>query len=576
MVTRSPNALNDVLLLCAVVVALVLANYVGGFWFFRLDLTTEQRYTLTKPTEQLLDGLNDVVYVKVYLDGDLPAGFRKLRDRTRETLDEFRARGNGQIEYEFIDPSARPDERSRNELYKQLAEKGVMPTNIQVRKDDGVEQKLIFPGAVLSHNGKEIPVQLLKSQIGASPEQMLNASLEDIEYELTNAIRKAAMDRTDKVAFIEGHRELPAALVADVAQALNEYYLVERVRISEQLVSLMERSETDSGVIVLPKYKAIIIAKPDSTFSEKDKFVIDQYIMYGGRVLWLIEPVFCNMDSLQYSPSTLAMPYSANLEDMLFRYGVRVNTDVVQDLNCASIPGPAGYVGSQLQWALQPWIFFPVAIPESNHPVVKNLNGIRMEFAASLDTVRADDVRKTILLHTGKHSRVLPTPAKVSLDVMLKEPSERQMNRSAIPLSVLLEGRFESVFKNRIAPGLLNAKEVAYRDKGRQTKMIVVSDGDIIRNGYTPDGNLLPAGYDRYSGQQYANGRFIINAVNFLLDDAALTEARSRSLEIRLLDRKKAKEERLKWQAFNIAGPIIAMVLFGIAWAMVRKRRYAS
>lgn len=573
---KQPQMIKDLGQLTVLMVALVLLNYVGGFYFARLDLTTEKRYTLAEPTLKLLGNLDDVVFVRVYLDGELPAGFRRLRDRTRETLDEFRAQSGQLIEYEFVDPSDQPDEKSRKELYNQLVKKGVMPTNIQIKKGDGVEQKLIFPGALVSFNDKEVPLQLLKSQMGASPEQMLNASLEEIEYELTNAIRKAGMVRTQKVAIVDGHGELSPRQIADFTMSLSEYYSLERVKINGQLSTLMERTETDSGVIVLPKYKLAVIAKPDSAFSEKDKFVLDQYLMYGGRVLWMVEPVMCNMDSLQYAPSTLAIPLSVNLEDQLFRYGVRVNTDVIQDLRCASIPGPAGYVGDQLQWALQPWVFFPVVIPDSDHPIVRNLNGIKLEFAASLDTVTAPGVKKSVLLHTSKRSRVLSTPARVSLDVMVKEPNERQMNRANMPVAVLLEGSFTSLYKNRIMPELAQAKEVAFREKSRYTKMIVVSDGDVARNTFSPDGTPLPAGFDKYSGQQYGNNKFILNAVNYLMDDEALTTVRSRNLEIRLLDRKRAENERTGWQALNTALPIGLVLVFGAIWAFIRKKRYAQ
>lgn len=576
MVKKGAHITKDLGQLGILLVALVLLNYVGSFFFARIDLTTEKRYTLAEPTLKLLDNLNDVVFVRVYLDGELPAGFRRLRDRTRETLDEFRARSGQQIEYEFIDPSNQPDEKSRKELYDQLVKKGVMPTNIQIKKGDGVEQKLIFPGAIVSFNEKEVPLQLLKSQMGASPEQMLNASLEEIEYELTNAIRKAGMVRSQSLAIIDGHGELSPRQIADFTMSLSEYYSVERVKINGQLGTLTERTQTDSGVIVLPKYKMVVVAKPDSTFAERDKFVLDQYAMYGGRILWLVEPVLCNMDSLQYAPSTLAIPLSVNLEDQLFRYGVRVNTDVIQDLRCASIPGPAGYVGDQLQWALQPWVFFPVVIPDSDHPIVRNLNGIKLEFAASLDTVTSAGVKKTVLLHTSQRSRVLTTPARVSLDVMVKEPNERQMNRANMPVAVLLEGSFTSLYKNRLLPELAQAKEVAFREKSRYTKMIVVSDGDVARNTFSPDGMPLPAGFDKYSGQQYGNNKFILNAVNYLMDDEALTTVRSRNLEIRLLDRKRAEAESTGWQAINTALPIALVLLFGAIWAFIRKKRFAQ
>jgi ABC-2 type transport system permease protein len=303
--------------------------------------------------------------------------------------------------------------------------------------------------------------------------------------------------------------------------------------------------------------------------------MIDQYIMYGGRVLWLVEPVFANMDSLRYAPSTLAIPISLNLDDMLFKYGARVNTDLLQDARCSSIPGPSGYVGNQLQWALQPWIFFPIVIPKSDHPIVKNLNGIKLEFACSLDTVGGKGIKKTVLLSTSDRSRALRTPTQVRLDAMLMEPKPEQFNRKDIPVAVLLEGNFESVFKNRLSKIIMEDRDIKFKVEGRSTKMIVVSDGDVIANPINPDGTYLPCGFDKYTSQQFGNKTFLLNALNYLCDEVSLTSIRSRALEIRLLDRKKAAAEKTKWQIINVAIPIILILMFGVLNAYLRKKRYA-
>ncbi|MFT5279703.1 MAG: ABC-2 type transport system permease protein, partial [Bacteroidia bacterium] len=434
-----------------VFITIILLYYVSTFFFARFDLTSEKRYTLTPTTIELLNEVDDVVFIRVYLDGDLPAGFRRLRDRTREMLDEFRVHSNDNVEYQFISPIT-DNAKADNDLQTQLVKLGIEPTNIQIREDDGMTTKLVFPGAIMSYRGEQIPLQLLKSQMGKGPEEMLNGSMEDLEYELSNGIRKLTKPITDQLAFITGHNELEPKQVADMQTALSEYYNFERLSIEGKLDALVSRTETDSGTLVFPKYKAVIIAKPDTAFTEKDKFILDQYIMFGGRVLWLIEPVMCNMDSLQYQPTTYALPISVNLEDMLFKYGVRVNTDVIQDARCSQIPGPAGYVGNQLQWSLQPWIYFPIMIPGSNHPIVKNVNGIKMEFASSIDTVSAPGIAKTVLLQTSKAARILRTPARVSLDIMKDPPKPEQFNKPFMNTAVLLEGKFTSVFKNRIPP----------------------------------------------------------------------------------------------------------------------------
>jgi len=567
--------LRDMIQLLTVIGIVIALNVLSGFFFTRFDLTSEKRYTLSETSKDLLENLDDVIYLKVYLDGELPAGFRRLRDRTREMLDEFRAYSNNNIEYEFINPSNQPDDKSRNDLYRQLAKQGLMPTNIQIKAEDGVKQKLIFPGAIMTYRGQETAMQLLKSQMGAAPEQMLNSSTEDLEYEITNAIRKMTSSRAESIGFVEGHGELTERQVADMAKSLSEYYRLERVTINGKLNSLVSRAEGDSGAVIFPKYKAIIIAKPDTIFTEEDKFMIDQYIMYGGRVLWLVEPVFCNMDSLRYAPSTLAIPTSVNLEDMLFKYGVRVNTDLLQDARCAAIPGPSGYVGNQLQWALQPWVFFPIVIPKSEHPIVRNLNGIKLEFTSSLDTVGNSNIKKTVLLSTSDKTRALRTPTQVSLDVMVEEPKPEQFNKKYLPVAVLLEGKFESVFKNRLTTMIKESRDIQFKEEGRSTKMIVVSDGDIMRNHINPDGTYLPCGFDQYTSQQFGNKTFLLNAINYLCDDMSLTSIRSRSLEIRLLDRKKAESERTKWQIINVVIPIGLVILFGFINAYFRKKRYA-
>lgn len=571
---RKP-AVRDIIQLIAIIGIVIAINVLSGFFFTRFDLTSEKRYTLSDTSKELLESVDDVVYLKVYLDGELPAGFRRLRDRTREMLDEFRAYSNNNIEYEFINPSNQPDEKSRNELYRQLAKQGLMPTNIQIKAEDGVEQKLIFPGAIMTFRGEETALQLLKSQMGALPEEMLNSSIEDLEFEMTNAIRKLTEVRAERIGFIEGHGELTERQVADMARSLSEYYQLERVTIDGQLNSLVSRAEGDSGAVVFPKYKAIVIAKPDTAFSEEDKFMIDQYVMHGGRILWLVEPVFCNMDSLRYSPSTLAVPITLNLEDMLFKYGVRVNTDLLQDARCAAIPGPSGYVGDQLQWALQPWVFFPISVPQGEHPIIRNLNGIKFEFASSIDTVSRKGIKKTVLLSTSAKSRALRTPTQVKLDVMLEEPKPAQFNKPNIPLAVLLEGKFESVFKNRLTTMIKQDPTINFKQDGKESKMVVVSDGDVMRNHINPDGTYLPTGFDKYTSQQFGNKKFLLNALNYLCDDENLTTIRSRALEIRLLDRKKAEAERTKWQIINVGIPIILIVLFGFINAYLRKKRYA-
>ena len=340
MVEKNVNKKRDLTTLFAGVVVIILINYIGSFVFGRFDLTAEKRYTISENSKEMAANLEDVIYVKVYLEGDFPAGFKRLRDETREMLNEFRAYSNGNIEYEFINPSESADEKVREEIYKQLYKDGLRATDLNVKEEDGATNKIIWPGALFSYRGKDVPVQLLKSQMGVDPESMLNGSVEALEYEVANAIRNLIIPVKPKIAIIEGHGELDKIETASLATMLGEFYVVDRIAIDEQLSSLAERIMVDSlkAFKVKTKYDVIIIAKPTLPFSEKDKFIIDQYVMYGGKVFWLVDPVFASMDSLQNADVTMAIPQDLNLNDQLFNYGVRLNTDLILDIQSAPIP----------------------------------------------------------------------------------------------------------------------------------------------------------------------------------------------------------------------------------------------
>ena len=322
---------------------ILLINLISSFVFKRFDLTSEKRYTLSGTTKDLITGLDDLIYIRVYLEGEFPAGFVRLRNATKEMLDEFRAYSDNNIEYQFINPSESQDNKTRQETYRELARQGLQPTNLQVREGDGSSQKIIFPCAIFTYKGRDMPLQLLKSKIGADPEEMLNNSIQALEYELANTIKKLIIVDKPKIAFIEGHGELSGLEVSDVTRTLSENYIVERVRIDGKLNSLSS-------------YKAIIIAKPDSAFDEKDKFIIDQFVMNGGKILWLIEKVLAELDSLQNKLSMIGLPLSLNLEDQLFRYGVRINANLIQDVQAAAIPVNTAIVGNQPKWELMPWL----------------------------------------------------------------------------------------------------------------------------------------------------------------------------------------------------------------------------
>ncbi len=556
--------IKDLIKLLLGLVIIVLLNFISSFLFTRFDLTSEKRFTLSPATKDLVKKLDDVVYVKVYLEGDFPANFRRLRNATKEMLDELRAYSNNNIEYEFINPSESTDPQTQNKLYHQLARKGLQPTNLQQKGSGQSSQKIIFPGAILTYKNVELPLQLLKSQIGASPEVMLNNSIEGLEYDFAKTIRDLTVKVKPQLAFIEGHGELEEIEVDDITRSLMESYDVKRIRINGQLKSL-------NGM------KAIIIAQPDSVFSEKDKFIIDQFIMKGGKVIWLIDGINASMDSLKDNPNTFAMANTTNLEDQLFTYGVRINANVLMDLQSAPIPVVTGYTGNQPKQSLLPWYFFPLVTSTTKHPIVNNLNAIKFEFASSIDTVSAKGVKKTILLTSSQYTRQLFSPVRISLEIIKDEPDVRQYNKPHQILSLLLEGNFKSVFKNRIPANIEGSKDIAFKDKSVPTKMIVISDGDLIKNTVKRSTNqILPLGYDRYTGQTFGNKNFLLNAVDFLCDDSGLITVRAKELKLRLLDHTKVEAEKTKWQMINTLLPIFVVLIFGVIQNYLRKRKYAK
>lgn len=567
---------NSLIQMLLGVLIILLANIIGTYVFTRFDLTSEKRYSLSPVTKKLLKETDDIVYFRVYLEGEFPAGFKRLRNATKEMLDEFRAY-NKNIQYEFINPSQSDDEKERNDIYQLLTEKGLQPTNLQVSNKDGREQQIIFPGLIASYKSNELAVELLNAQIGISPEEVLNNSIQALEFRLASAIRDLTVIKKQGVAFIRGHGELENRDIYDIGQALSKQYTVGVVSIGGQISSLTKRdSISEDKTRIINKYDAIIIAKPDSAFSEKDKFIIDQFIMRGGKVLWLIDPVFATMDSLQSTTTTLGVSLDLNLDDMLFRYGVRINQNLVMDLNALPIPLRTGQVGNQPKIDFFPWFYFPVITPTGNHPIVKNLNAIKTEFVSSIDTIKVPGVRKTILLKTSPYSRTVNTPALITLAILEQEPDQRAYTGPQQTVAVLLEGEFKSDFENRIPPEIMNSKDIGFIPKSKPNRMVVVSDGDVIRNQiHFSQGYPMPLGYDQYTGESFGNKDFILNVLDFMLDESGLISIRSRELKLRLLDMTRVNNNKFFWQAFNIIFPVFLVLIFGFILNYLRKRKYA-
>ena len=561
--TKGKKKRRDIGQLIISIFIIVLCNYIGSFVFHRFDLTSQKRYTLSSQSKQIAKKLKGLAFFKVYLDGKLPAGFIRLRDETKEMLDEFKAYAGDKIQYEFINPSANPDQQARDAFYKQLTKQGLQPISLDVRSSSGTSEQIIFPGAILSYRGRNIAFSILKQQDNVSPQTALNNSIGSLEYDIDNAIQKLSIALKPKVAYIEGQGELDSLYTAGATAALEEYYDIRRVRINHRLNSLKD-------------YDAIIIAKPDSAFDEKDKFIIDQFIMNGGKALWLIDPVYTPMDSLMRNSLTIGFPAHLNLEDQLFNYGVRLNTNLIMDFQCSEIPLNRSFKGEAPRYQMFPWYFTPLMAPRSNNPIVKNLNLIEFNLASTLDTVGAQGIKKTILLTTSRETKLLNTPARVSLGFAQLPPDEQQFHQSYQPVAVLLQGKFTSLYKNRLPPQLDTSKAIGFKQQGVKTSMIVVSDGDVIRNGVRADGKALPLGYDMYAQQQFGNKDFIVNCMNYLCGDSALLIVRTKQLKLRLLDERKAHLFGIEWQVINMTIPILIIIALGLILAWVRKVKYAK
>lgn len=560
----SVNKRKDIIAICIAAMVLLLVNFVGRYAFNRFDLTSEKRYTLSASTKKLLKELDDVVYLRVYLQGDFNPSFTRLKNETKELLDEYRSYSNNNIEYEFINPLENSNKEETDKIERQLFEKGIIPEQIIDKSAEKVSETLIWPGAIVSYKGRESVWQIFKRQLGYEQEQSINNSVQELEYGLSNSIRKTTLLKKPEVVFIEGRGELDTIYGADFMRGLTEYYNVSRVNINHKLYALKGAD-------------AIVIAQPDSAFDEKDKFIIDQFIMNGGKSLWLIDPVFTNRDTLNMKGYTLGFKNELNLDDILFKYGVRLNPVLVQDLQCSQVPINVGFKQGQPNFKLFPWIYYPLLLPSSNHPIVKNLDLIRTEFIGTLDTVYAKDVKKTILLQTSKYTKTQPTPARVALASVKFKVQEDQFKNSFQNVACLLEGNFESVYKNRLPSIFYQDTTFNVKTKSTLNKMIVVADGDIAKNEYQRNtGMIYPVGYDIYTRQQFANKNFLLNCMNYLLDDEGLLQIRSREVKLRLLDKKKIALQKTKWKYTNVAMPLIVIILLGLIQFYIRKKKYTS
>lgn len=543
----------------AAIAGLIILNGLSYFLFTRIDMTQDRRYTLSEAALNTLENLNGEVVVDVLLEGPLPAEFEKLKAETRQLLEEFRI-ANSRININFIDPlegEAEPEAVMAN-----LQAMGLTPVNVTVEDKGSVSQEMLFPWALVNYNGKTVKVALLKNKLGSSPEERINNSVQNLEYAFADAFTKLGLKEKKHVAVIKGNGELDDIYLADYLTTIRDYYNIGAITLDSV------GSNPQKVLDQLKGYQLALIAKPTEAFTDEEKYILDQYMVQGGKTIWLLDKVVMELDSLfNETGSAMALARNLNLEDLLFRYGIRINPVLVNDLYFTQIVLASGE-GSGATYDPVPWYYHPMVFSSNNHPINNNTEAVRFQFANTIDTL-ANSYRKTIIYDSSPLSKSDGVPKIIGLQ-MIKSPPEREnYNSGNLPLAVLVEGEFESAYANRVKPLSLNG----VREQGPPNKMLVVADGDVIRNQLR-NGRPLELGYDQWTNNYYGNKEFLVNAINFLLDDTGLIGIRTRTTEIPLLDQEKIAAGRGKWQLINIAVPLLIILLFGLLFNALRRRKY--
>lgn len=587
--------------LIATVVALIAINLAGQFIFKRIDLTHDKRYTLSEASLGILKNTGETLYVTVYLDGQFPGEFKKLQTETRQLLDEFKAY-NSDVQYQFINPlddSEGSAESKRDLIYKlyrlsnpppspkEEAEikasiknvpnldeaivnsfqgNGMMPASITVEDKGKQSQEVIFPWAVATYGPRSAKIPLLKNVMGASTAEKVNGSVQHLEYAFANAFNTVINAKQKKIAVIKGNGELPDQLMADFIRSVRENYFIGTFTLDSVA------KKPGESLDYLKKYDLAVIAKPTERFTDAEKQVLDQFIVNGGKTLWLVDQVQMEMDSLYNDMgASLAFPQDLNLNDMLFKYGVRINPTLVKDLMATPIAVATGQQGSAARYTQYPWFYSPLVYPTSQHPIVSNMDGVKFEFASGIDVLN-NNIKKTVLLQSSRYSKLVGTPVEVNLDMVTERPEQAEFSgKGNIPVAVLLEGRFHSVYQNRVLPF---ADKSFLPESKKENKMIVISDGDVIRNGLDKNFQPLELGYDKWTNKLYANKEFLLNCINYLLDDSGLINIRNKEVNLPILDKEKVYAQYTTSQVITIGLPIAALAIFGLLFGWLRKRTY--
>jgi len=554
-----PKNKSYIISLLILLIGLIILNVVGSKFHMRFDLTKDRRYTLSEAAKHTLDSIDSPLFVNVFLEGEFPSEFRRLKVETQQLLEEF-ALSNDELKINFINPVE--DEGSRENNIQQLTKLGLQPFQITIKESGKSSQELIFPWALASYHDQTVKIPLLKNKIGATEQELVTNSIQHLEYAFAEGFKKLTTKKSKKIAILKGNGQLDDVYIADFLKTIKEHY---------NLAPFTLDSVTNNRQNVLDQLKGfdlIISAKPSQPFTEEEKLVLDQYTMSGGKSLWLTEAIAMDKDSLlNESGQSIALMKDLNLTDFFFKYGIRINPDIVLDMYSAPITLAIGE-GSNAQFQPIQWQYSPLAASNPNHPITSNLNLIRFDFASQIDTLK-NGIKKTVLLQSSPLSRLEGVPKEIRLEEVTQEPDPNAFNKGPQNLAVLLEGEFTSVYNNRIKP----FQVVDEKDISVPTKMIVIADGDVIKNDVIRN-QPQELGFDRWTGQTFGNKEFLENAVNYLLNDDGLIDIRTREVAISFLDSQKVSAQKTTWQFITIALPLILLVLFGLGFNYLRKRKY--
>lgn len=542
--------------------ALIAINYVSNLAFKRFDLTVDKRYTLSQAAITIVGEVNSPLVIDVFLEGnDFPSEFRRLKTETQQLLDEFQSE-NKNIVYHFINPLE--DENSRNSNIQHLTQRGLTPMQLSVTENGKASQSMIFPWALASYNNQTVSIPLIKNKIGASQQELVTNSVQHLEYAFADGFSKLTRPKHRKIAILKGNRELDDKYIADFGKTLSNYYFIAPFTLENAA------DNSQKTLQELNDFDLIIAAKPTKPFTETEKLILDQYTMNGGKSLWLIDAVAMEKDSLyNASGKNFAVARDLNLTDFFFKYGVRINPVLVSSLYSAPITLAVGS-GSESQFQHLQWPYSPLASPNSNHPIVNNLNLVKFDFANQIDTLK-NTISKTILLQSAPLSRLEGVPKEITLDLVTQDQNPENFTHGPQTLSVLLEGEFTSVYHNRVKPFKLNNE----KEKSPPTKIIIIADGDVIKNDVLKN-TPQELGFDRWTGQSFGNKEFLLNAVNYLLDDTGLINIRSKEIAIPFLNQQKITAEKTQWQLVNLLLPLLFLALFGFVFNYFRKKKYTA